>query len=259
MRRARIIYNNDTLAVNIDASNNIIGANAEILPVSLESDEITWLSPIEKPGTIFALGLNYADHASELSFSPPKEPLVFLKHANCITGHKQACYRPDNISFQHYECELVAVIGKTAKNVKRENALEYISGYTVCNDFAIRDYLENYYRPNLRVKSRDSLLPLGPWITDAGDIDVSDLKITTHVNGQLTQEGSTKDMIFNVPFLVEYLSQIMTLNPGDIIATGTPHGVVDLQVGDSVVCSIEQLGALENHMVSEQTYYGKSY
>lgn len=260
MKRARIQYQGDVLNVTIDDAGQLIGEDGEALGLGVDDEGYTWLSPVAEPGTIFALGLNYADHASELAFEPPKEPLVFLKHANCITGHKQDSYRPDNIDFQHYECELVAVIGKTGKNIKREDALDYVAGYTVCNDFAIRDYLENYYRPNLRVKSRDSLMPIGPWIVDRDDVaDVSNLRLTTHVNGELTQEGTTADMIFDVPFLIEYLSAIMTLNPGDMIATGTPKGLKDMQPGDTVVCEIESVCALETHIVSEETYYGEDY
>jgi len=185
---------------------------------------------------------------------------VFLKGANTLTGHKQNAYRPDNIEFQHYECELVAVIGKAGKNISREDAMEHIQGYTVCNDFAIRDFLENYYRPNLRVKSRDSLCPIGPWIIDREDVgDISNLALTTHVNGELTQSGTTADMIFDLPFLIEYLSEIMTLQPGDMIATGTPKGLKDMQPGDVVVCEIEKVGALQTHIVSEQQFYGDQY
>ncbi|EPP1457088.1 5-carboxymethyl-2-hydroxymuconate semialdehyde dehydrogenase [Shigella flexneri] len=111
-------------------------------------------------GTLFALGLNYADHASELEFKPPEEPLVFLKAPNTLTGDNQTSVRPNNIEYMHYEAELVVVIGKQARNVSEADAMDYVAGYTVCNDYAIRDYLENYYRPNLRVKSRDGLTPM---------------------------------------------------------------------------------------------------
>ncbi|WP_273205838.1 fumarylacetoacetate hydrolase family protein [Marinobacter subterrani] len=260
MRHARIIFDGRELDIDIDTNDRITTADGEVLDAALDSDDITWLPPVKEPGTIFALGLNYADHATELAFEPPKEPLVFIKHANTLTGHKQVSYRPDNIEFQHYECELVAVIGKRGKNIRREDSMDYVAGYTVCNDFAIRDYLENYYRPNLRVKSRDSLLPIGPWIVDREDVtDVNNLHLTTEVNGKITQDGSTRDMIFGIPFLVEYLSKIMTLNPGDMIATGTPHGVVDMQPGDTVVCTIENICSLETRIVSEKEYYGDKY
>jgi 5-oxopent-3-ene-1,2,5-tricarboxylate decarboxylase/2-hydroxyhepta-2,4-diene-1,7-dioate isomerase len=260
MKHARIRLDGQELEISVDAQGNVTDSSGEALSIDLDSGAITWLPPVKEPGTIFALGINYADHATELAFEPPKEPLIFIKHANCLTGHKQVSYRPDNIDYQHYECELVAVIGKSGKNIKAEDALDYVAGYTVCNDFAIRDYLENYYRPNLRVKSRDSLLPMGPWLVDTADIaDANALRLTTHVNGKMTQEGTTKDMIFNVPFVIEYLSKVMTLNPGDMICTGTPHGIVDCQPGDVIVCEIEDVCALETRMVSEQEYYGDKY
>ncbi|WCE32057.1 fumarylacetoacetate hydrolase family protein [Vibrio sp. SCSIO 43137] len=256
MKRARVLFQQEVYQVEVtEAGELITEAGAK-----LNEAEVTWLSPVEKPGTIFALGLNYADHASELAFAPPTEPLVFIKGPNTLTGHKQPSYRPDDIEFMHYECELVAVIGKEGKNISRDEAMDYVSGYTVCNDFAIRDYLENYYRPNLRVKSRDSLCPIGPWLIDKDDVgDISDLKLETTVNGEVTQQGTTADMIFDVPFLIEYLSKIMTLKPGDMIATGTPKGLKDMQPGDVVVCSIEKVGSLETRMVSEKEFYGENY
>jgi 5-oxopent-3-ene-1,2,5-tricarboxylate decarboxylase/2-hydroxyhepta-2,4-diene-1,7-dioate isomerase len=156
----------------------------------------------------------------------------------------------------HYECELVAVIGKLARNVKREDALSYLAGYTVCNDYAIRDYLENYYRPNLRVKNRDATTPVGPWIVDAADVpDPSNLKLRTWINGELKQEGSTSDMIFDIPYLIEYFSSFMTLQPGDMIATGTPEGLADVVPGDEVVVEVEGVGRLVNRIVSEAEFF----
>ena len=135
---------------------------------------------------------------------------------------------------------------------KREDALEYLAGYTVCNDYAIRDYLENYYRPNLRVKNRDATTPVGPWIVDVADVpDATNLTLRTWINGELRQEGSTKDMIFDIPYLIEYLSSFMTLQPGDMIATGTPEGLADVVPGDEVIVEVEGVGRLVNRIVSE--------
>jgi 5-oxopent-3-ene-1,2,5-tricarboxylate decarboxylase/2-hydroxyhepta-2,4-diene-1,7-dioate isomerase len=217
----------------------------------LWQDQVTWLPPlppVDKPRTVIALGLNYADHARELAFKePPKEPLAFLKGEASLTGHRQLTKRPAGVKFMHYECELAVVIGRKARNVKRGDAYDFIAGYTVANDYAIRDYLENWYRPNLRVKNRDATTPVGPWLVDTADVpDPMALALKTTVNGKLTQEGSTKDMIFDVPFLIEYFSGLMTLNPGDLILTGTPDGVVDCQPGDVVVTEIEGVGALTN-------------
>ena len=205
------------------------------------------LAPTPRPRTILALGLNYADHAKELEFKAPEEPLVFVKGRAALIGHRQRTRRPAPVQFMHYECELAVVIGKTARRVRREDAYDFVGGYTVANDYAIRDYLENWYRPNLRVKNRDTCTPLGPWLVDAQDVpDPMALALRTTVNGQVTQQGSTRDMIFDVPFLIEYFSRFMTLSPGDLILTGTPDGVVDCRDGDVVVTEIERIGALVN-------------
>ncbi|HHW37707.1 MAG TPA: 2-hydroxyhepta-2,4-diene-1,7-dioate isomerase [Bacillales bacterium] len=211
--------------------------------------EVVWLPPVE-PRTVFALGLNYADHAAELAFKAPTEPLVFLKGSNTFIGHLGQTFRPSDVANMHYECELAVVIGKQARNVLQEDAYDYVAGYTVANDYAIRDYLENYYRPNLKVKNRDTCTPLGPWLVDARDIeDPMNLSFRTYVNGKITQEGNTKDMIFSIPTLIEYLSSFMTLDKGDIILTGTPVGVVNVKVGDEIVTEIDQIGRLVNTIV----------
>ncbi len=156
----------------------------------------------------------------------------------------------------HYECELAVVIGRQAKNVTKADAYNYIAGYTVANDYAIRDYLENYYRPNLRVKNRDGCTPLGPWLVDSADVsDPMALSLRSYVNGELTQEGTTSDMIFDIPALISYLSEFMTLNPGDIILTGTPEGLADVKAGDEVVTEIQRIGRLVNTIVDDETYF----
>ena len=213
--------------------------------------QVQRLPPVEPqswPRTVMALGLNYADHAKELAFKePPKEPLAFVKGEASLIGHRAQTVRPDGVKFMHYECELAVVIGKTARRVKREQAYDFVLGYTVANDYAIRDYLENWYRPNLRVKNRDTCTPLGPWLVDAQDVpDPMNLALRTTVNGKVTQQGNTRDMIFSVSALIEYFSSFMTLMPGDLILTGTPDGVVDCQPADLVVTDIEGIGALHN-------------
>jgi len=217
----------------------------------LSEDPLVWLPPIE-PGTIFALGLNYAAHAKELSFKAPDEPLVFLKGPQSLCGHLGQTRRPRGVTYMHYECELAVVIGKTARKIAKADAYDYVAGYTVANDYTIRDYLENYYRPNFRVKSRDFATPLGPWLVDAADVpDPMNLRLRTLVNGKVTQEGNTRDMIFDIPALIEYLSGFMTLAPGDIILTGTPEGLADVKVGDEVITEIEGIGSLQNTIIGE--------
>lgn len=250
MKRARVSINNRIQQVIVNDDYSVVTEDGS----TWREDEITWLPP--QHGTVFALGLNYVDHAAELAFKAPEKPLLFLKTPNTFTGHRQRSYRPDNVEYMHYEAELVAVIGKAARRVKQDEAMDYVGGYTLCNDYAVRDYLENYYRPNLRVKCRDSLSPLGPYIIDRDDIDdPHDLKLSTRVNGELRQEGTTRDMVFDIPFLIEYLSAFMTLQPGDMISTGTPRGLSDVRPGDEVVIEVEQVGRLINYVISEQEYF----
>jgi 5-oxopent-3-ene-1,2,5-tricarboxylate decarboxylase/2-hydroxyhepta-2,4-diene-1,7-dioate isomerase len=220
----------------------------------LAEREVVWLPPLE-PGTVIALGLNYADHVKELAFSKQEEPLVFLKGPGTLIGHRGHTRRPRGVSFMHYECELAVVIGRTARKVPRSEALEYVAGYCVANDYAIRDYLENWYRPNVRAKNRDGATVLGPWLVDAADVpDPGNLSLRTFVNGKLTQQGSTRDLITDVPGLIEYLSDFMTLESGDVILTGTPEGVVNVDVGDEIVCDIDGLGRLHNTIVSDAAF-----
>jgi len=217
-------------------------------------DAVVWLPPVEA-GTIVALGLNYADHAKELAFSAQEEPLVFLKGPGTLIGHRGMTRRPTGVKFMHYECELTVIIGRPARNVPRADAMAHVAGYCIANDYAIRDYLENWYRPNLRVKNRDGGTVLGPWIVDAADVpDPSKLGLRTFVNGQLTQQGNTRDLVFDIPYLIEYLSSFMTLSPGDLILTGTPEGVVNVLPGDEVVCEIDGLGRLVNTIVADDIF-----
>lgn len=225
----------------------------------LAEDEVVWLPPVQ-PGTVIALGINYADHkkelAKELTLSAKDEPLAFLKGPNALVGHRGRTRRPADAAFMHYECELAVVIGRPARNVRAADAMQHVAGYTVCNDYAIRDYLENWYRPNLRVKSRDGGTVLGPWFVDAADVaDPHALGLRTRVNGKLTQQGNTADMINDVPALIEYLSAFMTLQPGDVILTGTPDGVVNVNEGDVVECEIDQIGCLRNTIVGDSTFW----
>ncbi len=245
MKHARVLYQGTTLDAT-ESDGKLLLADGRLVPF----DAVTWLPPLAptpRPRTILALGLNYADHAKELEFKAPDEPLVFLKGENALTGHRQKTKRPAGVEFMHYECELTVVIGRTAKNVKRASAYDHVGGYAVANDYAIRDYLENWYRPNLRVKNRDATTPLGPWRVDAADVpNPMALALRTTVNGKVTQSGNTRDMIFDIPFLIEYFSSFMTLQPGDLILTGTPDGVVDCRPGDVIVTEIEGIGALVN-------------
>lgn len=250
MKRARVAYAGAIHAATEAGIGRVQLADGR----TVGEQDVVWLPPFE-PRTIFAVGLNYADHAKELAFSKQEEPLVFLKGPNSIAGHLAQSRRPSDATFMHYECELAVVIGKAARQVSRDRAYEYVAGYTVANDYVVRDYLENYYRPNLKAKNLDGCTLLGPWLVDAADVpDPMALKLSTRVNGKVTQEGSTKDMIFDVPALIEYLSAFMTLDVGDVILTGTPEGVVNVNVGDEVVTEIQGIGRLVNTIVGDADY-----
>ena len=253
MKHARVAYG----GVVHDASAHPAGLRLADGRVVAE-DAVVWLPPF-KVGTIIALGINYADHAKELAkeltIGAKDEPLAFLKGPNALIGHRGQTRRPSDATFMHYECELAVVIGRIAKNIQRADAMRYVAGYTVANDYAIRDYLENYYRPNLRVKNRDTCTVLGPWLVDAADVpDPHKLPLRTFVNGKLTQSGNTRDLINDIPALIEYLSGFMTLAPGDVILTGTPEGVVNVMPGDEVVTEIDGIGRLVNIIVGDEMF-----
>ena len=249
MRRARVAYSG---AIH-EATPHAQGLRLADGRIVAE-DAVVWLAPFDV-GTIIALGLNYADHAKELSFGKQEEPLVFLKGPGAVIGHRGQTRRPKDATFMHYECELAVVIGAPGKCIARADAMQHVAGYTVANDYAIRDYLENWYRPNARVKNRDGGTVLGPWLVDAADISTPvHLDLRTLVNGQQTQNGNTRDLVHDIPALIEYLSGFMTLNPGDVILTGTPEGVVDVKVGDEIITEIEGIGRLVNFIVDDLTF-----
>jgi 5-oxopent-3-ene-1,2,5-tricarboxylate decarboxylase / 2-hydroxyhepta-2,4-diene-1,7-dioate isomerase len=255
MKRARVAYAG---AIH-DATEHPAGlrlADGRVLP----EDAVVWLPPFEV-GTVIALGLNYADHVKELSreltVTAKDEPLAFLKGPGALIGHRGQTRRPADVTFMHYECELAVVIGRSVKKVRREGAMACVAGYCVANDYAIRDYLENYYRPNLRVKNRDTCTVLGPWLVDAADVpDPHQLALRTLVNGTLTQQGHTSNMITRIPELIEYLSSFMTLGAGDVILTGTPDGVVNVNAGDEVITEIDGIGRLVNRLVAD-SHFGR--
>jgi len=203
--------------------------------------------PPTNPSKIICVGLNYVDHALELDMPIPKKPLIFLKPPSAVIGHLGKIVYPDTAERIDYEAELAVVIGKRCKNVPSENASSVIMGYACFNDVTARD-LQKEDVQWTRSKSFDTFAPVGPFITEPG-LDVSDLSIRTRVNGKLRQDSRTSNFIFGLPELIEFISGIMTLETGDIIATGTPPGVGELSVGDEVEIEIEDIGVLKNSVV----------
>ncbi|HEY4067109.1 MAG TPA: fumarylacetoacetate hydrolase family protein [Burkholderiaceae bacterium] len=253
MKRARVAYAG-AVHEAVEHAGGLQLADGRVVA----EDAVVWLPPFEVD-TVIALGLNYADHLKELSkeltTTAHDEPLAFLKSASALIGHRGQTRRPADATFMHYECELAVVIGRRCKNVRRADAMRFVAGYTVANDYAIRDYLENYYRPNLRVKNRDTCTVIGPWLVDAADVpDPHALALRTLVNGRVTQQGNTRDLMNDIPALIEYLSSFMTLDAGDVILTGTPDGVVDVAVGDEVVTEIDGIGRLVNTIVGDAAF-----
>ena len=251
MKRARVAYAG---AIH-DATPHALGPGLAGLRLAdgrvVTEDAVVWLPPVV-PGTIIALGLNYADHAKELAFAAPQEPVAFLKTPGSLVGHRGLTPRPAGVRCMHYECELAVIVGRRARRIDHRRAMEHVAGFSIANDYAIRDYLENWYRPNLRVKNRDACTALGPWYVDASDIEEPEaLELRTCVNGVETQRGNTRDLILGIGELLAYLTEFMTLEPGDVILTGTPKGVTNVDIGDEVVCEIEGLGRLQNTIVGD--------
>jgi len=201
------------------------------------------------PSKIVCVGRNYVEHAKELGNEVPKIPLIFLKPPSAIINPGDTIILPPQSKQVEHEAELVAVIGRRARNVTAEEARKHIFGYTVGNDVTARD-LQNIDDQWTRAKGFDTFCPFGPWIDT--EFNIADALITCKVSGQPRQMASTRDMVFNVGMLVAYISSVMTLEPGDIVFTGTPSGVGALLDGNEVVVEIEGLGILRNPVAAER-------
>lgn len=220
----------------------------------LSEEELVYAPSLTNPEKIICVGLNYVDHAKESSMDIPSSPVLFSKFNNTLAAHNQTIELPKSAEKFDYEVELVIVIGKEAANVSKEEALSYVFGYTVGNDLSARD-LQFRSGQWLLGKSLDNFGPIGPYLVTADEIDPSDLDIECKVNGVVKQSANTRDMIFDCATLISYISQHMTLKPGDIIFSGTPEGVVLgypedqqewLKSGDEVQVSVKQIGTLVN-------------
>jgi 2-keto-4-pentenoate hydratase/2-oxohepta-3-ene-1,7-dioic acid hydratase in catechol pathway len=216
--------------------------------------ECQLLAPISDPGKIICLGLNYADHAAEQGKQPPDKPMIFSKFASCIIGPGDPVLLPSRYTQKvDYEAELAVVIGRTAKEVSETQAAACVAGFTLMNDITARDF-QTEDKQWVRGKSCDTFAPMGPHIVTTDEIvDPHRLRIQLRLNGRTMQDSSTSQLVFKVPFLISYLSRCMTLEPGDVISTGTPPGVgvyrqppVFLKAGDQMEVEIEGIGILSN-------------
>jgi 2-keto-4-pentenoate hydratase/2-oxohepta-3-ene-1,7-dioic acid hydratase in catechol pathway len=216
-------------------------------------------APLLRPGKIVCVGLNYHDHCREQGIAPPAYPILFAKFSNAVVGPGAAVCRPRVTERLDLECELAVVIGSHTSRVEPERALEHVFGYTILNDVTARD-LQAEDGQWLRAKGADTFAPMGPVIVTRDEIpDPAALRLGSSVNGDTWQESSTAEMIFDVPALVSFVSQVITLEPGDVIATGTPAGVGHfahppryLRGGDVMRCEIAGIGTLENRVVDEE-------
>lgn len=217
------------------------------------------LAPL-RPGKVICIGLNYRDHAIEGGSPIPTEPVVFSKFAQAVIGPDDQIRLPAVSQQVDYEAELVVVIGKRAKHVRREQALQHVAGYTVGNDVSARDWQKG--RPGgqwLLGKTPDTFAPLGPWLVTADEVgDPQNLRIQLRLNGETMQNSSTKELIFGIDVLIAHITQLVTLEPGDVIYTGTPPGVgmarkppVFLKPGDTVEVDIEHVGVLRNTVIAD--------
>ncbi len=211
-----------------------------------ELDQLTLLCPCQVT-KIVAVGRNYAAHAAEHGNEVPSQPLIFLKPPSAVIGPGESIVCPPQSAQVEHEAELAVVIGRRARRVNAADAWGHVLGYTCANDVTARD-LQRSDGQWSRAKGFDTFAPLGPWIVT--DLDPTDLNVVCRVNGQVTQRASTADMVFKIPQLIEYISAAMTLEPGDVILTGTPEGVSPIQAGDQVEVEIEGIGTLRNPVVA---------
>lgn len=226
-----------------------------------KEEEIEWGPAVTKPSKIICVGLNYKKHADETKSKYPEAPILFNKFDNALTGHLTEIEVPRTTERLDHEVELGIVIGKTGKFIDEENALGYVLGYCTTNDLSARDIQKRSPQWMLG-KTNDGFAPVGPYLVTKSEIDnPNELQLTTTVNGEIRQNSNTADMIFNCEQLISFISQYMTLKPGDLIMTGTPEGVilgrpieerVYLQPGDTVTVEVEKLGALTNTFVEDK-------
>jgi 2-keto-4-pentenoate hydratase/2-oxohepta-3-ene-1,7-dioic acid hydratase in catechol pathway len=225
---------------------------------AIDRDAVRLVAPLRRPGKIICVGLNYLDHCREQGIDAPERPMLFAKFANAVSDPGATVTRPRATEMLDLECELAVVIGRRASHADRDEARAAVFGYTVLNDVTMRD-LQREDRQWLRAKGSDGFAPIGPAIVSRDELgDGAGLRLRSAVNGETWQDSSTDQMIFDVPTLVAFASRTITLEPGDILATGTPAGVGHfqdppryLQGGDVMRCEIEGIGAIENRVVDE--------
>jgi 5-oxopent-3-ene-1,2,5-tricarboxylate decarboxylase/2-hydroxyhepta-2,4-diene-1,7-dioate isomerase len=217
-----------------------------------DPEKVVWLPPVI-PTKVIGLALNFAEHADELKMESPPEPALFFKPVSALIGHRANIIYPAGVEYMHYEVELAVVIGRRCRHVPREHVAEVIAGYTIANDVTVRDFVGNFYRPPVRAKGYDTFGPVGPHLVTPDEIpDPGSLELRAYVNGEMRQQGNTAQMLRSVPELIEFISMIMTLEPGDMIWCGTPKGISHIFPGDVIRLEIDGMHALENYVISAE-------
>lgn len=212
--------------------------------------DVHFLPPVV-PTKALGLALNYAEHGAELGLEPPQEPAIFFKSPSTLVGHRGAIVYPTGVEYLHYENELAVVIGTRCRRVRAGDAPGVVAGYTIANDVTVRDFVTNTFRPPVKAKGWDTFLPLGPYLVEGEIEDPHALGLRTFVNGELRQKGNTRDQILKVGPFIEWVTEFMTLEAGDVLLTGTPRGVSHLYPGDELRLEVDGLGALESTVVAE--------
>ena len=209
-----------------------------------KNSEVKLLAPCQ-PSKIVALGVNYVNHGVELNHPVPESPLIFIKPATAVIGPEDNIIYPPSSQQVDYEAEMGVVIRKVTRRIKKENALDYVLGYVCFNDVTARDQ-QKADGQWTRAKSYDTFAPLGPWIET--ELDPKNVNVESYLNGKLKQQGNTSDLVFPVTELIHFISNVMTLLPGDVIATGTPSGIGPMQPGDTIEIKIPPIGTLKNYV-----------
>ncbi len=240
---------------------SVIASGKALQPTGLSHSiqEVRLLAPVPRPPKFICIGLNYLDHAKETGQQVPKVPTVFNKFTNVVIGPDAQIVLPAASKAPDYEAELAVVIGPGGRNIPADSAMDHVFGYTIVNDVSARD-IQNATSQWLLGKTCDTFAPMGPWIVTADEIaDPQVLDISLEIGGELLQNSNTRELIFRIPRLIEYISSVVTLEPGDIIATGTPGGIGFtrkpqrlLKAGDEVIIRIQGIGELRNPVVAEE-------
>ena len=245
MKHVRIEHQGQAINATLDGD-TVTGGGTEIKIKKVER----WFSPVT-PGKIIATHLTYRSRAEEYKMARvPSEPSYFMKPASSLSAHGEPVVRPAGCRFLNYEGEVAVVIGRRCRGVGVDEALDYVGGYTVANDWGVHDFRHADRGSMLRVKGQDGFCPLGPVLVDAGDVDPEDLTLRTYVNGEEVQHGHTgTDLMFSFAYQIADLARLITLEPGDVLLTGTPAHSRPVEPGDVVAVEVDGIGRLENHVV----------